>query len=772
MTRRPQTRSIRPERSHDRLALHVLAALLACPLSGCMTRTWPPPPSPAGNHSAIAAGGKTRVVDAATIRASAVVEAPSASPVPAQATSPASALSPEPAGSPAAVPAASASSAPGAPPGEKPAASPLGSRPAESTPAPASNIFAAVIPPPSSEYPIDLSSALLLAERANPFIGEARARISEALAIQKKARIELVPWLNAGVDYNALNGNLQRSAGNIINISRQALYFGGGSVTSAQGTITVPAVSIVEQLSNAIYDPLVAHQRLHQARFDAAATSNSVLLEVTHYYLELLGATARLEADRRSAAEAEELMQITSRFARTGEGAPADFHRAQTEWRLRRGDVRRAEEDVVVAAARLSRRLHMDPSIRIRPTANVLEVLALVDMSCDLESLIRTAVQQRPEVKSAGADLAANEFQLKQSIARPFLPTFFLGGSGGAFGGGSNIVPPLVGKFGGRSDFDVGAYWTLENFGIGNYFQQKRRRAEVGASSGRQAHVVARVRAEVADAYGETLARREQVDIARVGLATSMDGFQRDLARSRQAVPDQLGRTPRPIEAINSLKLLIEARRRLIRTITDYDQSQFRLFVAMGSPPPLEQHSDPSAPGVSIASLSAPLPPLRAGDRPAESARGSAGAEQAKPAAAEQVLAEAASGLAASLERLAQESGPAARAAGEYSALAQAHQRSMTALLEYDRLQQELFRALQRPVGKPAPDEQVDLLLRLAQAHGQLMKSKSEYDETLWKLVQTLRTKQKAPADPPRDSRTGDPSLTRGKPAENSSRTR
>ena len=44
--------------------------------------------------------------------------------------------------------------------------------------------------------------------------------------------------------------------------------------------------------------------------------------------------TARLEADRRSADEAEELMRITERYARTGEGRPADFHRAETEWRI------------------------------------------------------------------------------------------------------------------------------------------------------------------------------------------------------------------------------------------------------------------------------------------------------------------------------------------------------------------------------------------------------------------------------------------------------
>ena len=79
-------------------------------------------------------------------------------------------------------------------------------------------------------------------------------------------------------------------------------------------------------------------------------------------------------------------MRITERYAQTGEGRPADFHRAETEWRIRRAEVRRAEEEKAVASARLCRRLHLDPSVRLRPLAEVLEVLALIDLDCDLRT--------------------------------------------------------------------------------------------------------------------------------------------------------------------------------------------------------------------------------------------------------------------------------------------------------------------------------------------------------------------------------------------------
>jgi outer membrane protein TolC len=494
---------------------------------------------------------------------------------------------------------------------------PLGSNPAESTPAPAADLAVPAIPRPLSEYAVDLPSALRLAEHENPAIGAARARVGEALAHRQKACVELLPWLNAGVDYDGHVGNVQQSSGAILNVSRQALYFGGGAWTSSTNSIMIPAVSIVESLANAIYDPLAAHQRVEQSRYDAAATSNSVLLEVTRYYFELLGATARLAADQQSAKDAEKVMQITSRYAQTGEGRPADFHRSETQWRIRRGEVRRTEEDVAVAAARLSRRLHLDPAIRLKPATRILEIVALVDLNSDTEALLGVAINQRPEIRAATADLGAHRVRLKQSIARPFLPTVLLGFSGGAFGGGSNLNPPLVGNFAGRTDFDVGAYWTLENLGLGNLLEQKRERAAVGEAVGRQSRTITMVRAQVAEALGEALANREQVEIARQGLATASDGFQRDLLGALEAVPNRIGSAARPVEVVNSLNLLAEARRRLIRVIIDYNQAQFRLFVAMGSPPPLEHPADPAIPGVSISELSADVTRVDAARAPA-----------------------------------------------------------------------------------------------------------------------------------------------------------
>ncbi len=81
-----------------------------------------------------------------------------------------------------------------------------------------------VFPPPEADYPIDLATALRLADVSNPTIGVARTMILEALALQLTARTLLLPSLNSGVSYHGHNGLLQRSSGKMIDVSLQSVF--------------------------------------------------------------------------------------------------------------------------------------------------------------------------------------------------------------------------------------------------------------------------------------------------------------------------------------------------------------------------------------------------------------------------------------------------------------------------------------------------------------------------------------------------------------------
>jgi len=456
---------------------------------------------------------------------------------------------------------------------------------ADPSPSPTAGATPPTIPLSAPPYPIDLSTSLRLADAQNPTIAEARVAILDALAQQQAARALLLPSLNAGGNYHGHDGNLQRSSGRILRLSEQSLYVGGGARTLAAETVGIPAVNIFSPLTEAIYEPLAARQRVAGARLDAAATANSVLLEVADLFLELLGAEAELESRRLSAAQADEIVRIVADYFATGQGRKADADRADADRRMLQGEIQRTEEDVAVASARLSRRLNLDPSVRLQTLTGPLATLSLVEPSAPAEALIRTALARRPDLGARAARVALSGYKLKEEQARPLLPTVWVAFSGGALGGGSNLVPPLLAHFAGRTDFDVRAYWTLLNFGAGNSALIKRRRAEVGQAEADRARVLNAVRDEVTSARALALTERQRVEVARAELASAEEGFREDFTRLRETVG-------LPIEALDSLKLLAQARLNLIEAITRTNRAQFALFVALGSPPPI----DPSAP--------------------------------------------------------------------------------------------------------------------------------------------------------------------------------
>jgi outer membrane protein TolC len=338
-----------------------------------------------------------------------------------------------------------------------------------------------------------------------------------------------------------------------------------------------------------------------------------VLLEVATAYLDLLGAEGRLAILRQSELDFGEVARLTSEFARTGQGRPADADRARTDLLLLHTQEQAAEEAVAVAAARLARLLNTDPAERLRIANGPVQVVGLVDPSLCLEQLIQMALRNRPEMGAGNAAIAAAGFRLRQEKVRPFVPLLAVGYSAGEFGGGSDLVHPEFGRFGGRADFDVLAVWTLQGAGLGNLARIKGRRAEMDAAESELVVTINRIRREVAAAAALSAARLRDVEVNQRRVETALQGFRLDLTRIR-------GAQGLPIEVLDSARLLVDARQAFLAAIIGYDQAQFQLFVALGQPPELALPNaggcpapEPAAVPAAPASLPGPedAPPAR-----------------------------------------------------------------------------------------------------------------------------------------------------------------
>jgi outer membrane protein TolC len=158
-----------------------------------------------------------------------------------------------------------------------------------------------------------------------------------------------------------------------------------------------------------------------------------------------------------------------------------------------------------------------------------------------------------------------------------------VGYSAGSFGGGTNrtdLVPvhPEFGRIGARTDLDVMAYWTALNAGAGNVALRDRRLAERNLAVAEQTRMAAQIRREVTDAFARAAARRQEVVLNEQRLQIATDGYREDYRRIR-------GGVGLPIEILNSMNLLYQARASLIRATVGYDVAQFELFVALGQSP-------------------------------------------------------------------------------------------------------------------------------------------------------------------------------------------
>jgi outer membrane protein TolC len=192
--------------------------------------------------------------------------------------------------------------------------------------------------------------------------------------------------------------------------------------------------------------------------------------------------------------------------------------------------------------------------------------------------LIALALLRRPEIGARRAAIRAALLNLAGAKALPFSPSYLLGFSAGGFGGGSNLVRPVFGGFGGRTDFDAVFYWTAQNMGVGNVALINVARARMGIAEYEQVAVMDRIRAEVAEAYARIHARYAQIATAERAVKTGLDGFREDLNRIE-------GGVGLPIELLNNLNLLALSRFEYLNAIVDYNEAQFQLYVALGQPP-------------------------------------------------------------------------------------------------------------------------------------------------------------------------------------------
>jgi outer membrane protein TolC len=428
--------------------------------------------------------------------------------------------------------------------------------------------------PDALAIPIDFATALAIAAGDNPQVAYSRQRINEAFAQMQAAEVLWVPSLRAGMNYNKHEGTIQDVAGNIIETSRGSVYSGLGAQAVGAGSPAVPGVVMNFHTKDAIYQPRITQQLLAATRQANRATTNDILLQTALAYNDLLEAYESAAVADDTLANIQRLADVTADYARAGQGLPSDADRAQAELATRRVESERSVENVQVASVRLARLLSQDPTVHLLPQEAAIAPIDLAPMQCSLQDLVATSLSNRPELAESRFLVGAAVDRLRRERNAPLIPSVLLGLSYGGNGGG---LGDDISNYGDRMDFDAVAYWEVRNLGYGEQAARNQARAAVEQARWKQVQVMDQVASDVAEAYAQVVSRREQIELARTGIAAARESYRLNSERTQEGVG-------LPIEALQAIQALDAAQRQYVRSVADYNRAQFRLQRALGWP--------------------------------------------------------------------------------------------------------------------------------------------------------------------------------------------
>lgn len=428
--------------------------------------------------------------------------------------------------------------------------------------------------PTSGAMPIDLGTALKLANARNYQVALANERVKQSAAELRQKEYLLIPTLSVGASWHHSEGRLQESGGGIREVSRSSAFFGAGAGGVGAGPIMQPGLSVTANLADVYFAPLAARQNHSAMKAAGEAVNSQVALQVAEAYFALVRARAGVGVAEEAVKNAGELAKVTSDFSTTGEGLKSDAQRAKVEQLIRQRGVEQAKEAYEVAAAELARLLHLEAGVDLEPADANAAPVEVVDGGQPVAKLVASALENRPEIKQTASMVRRAEQDLKSARYRPVVPNVSVGVSGGGFGGG---IGGGIGRTDVRTDVNALVFWRWESFGLGDKAKVQVRRSQVKQAEHTRTGVMDAIIAQVRQAYAQVNSRQRQIAIAEQAVKSARESY--ELNRNRIFEKQGL-----PIEVLQAIQSLAAARQVYVDTVTDYNQAQFRLLTAIGQP--------------------------------------------------------------------------------------------------------------------------------------------------------------------------------------------
>ena len=443
------------------------------------------------------------------------------------------------------------------------------------------------VQPGDRAMPINLPTALQLADARPIIIAAAQASLQIAIAQLRRTQVIFLPNFTFGGTWYRHDGGGTANSGIEYVAGRDQFFLGGGTI------LDLP-------FADALYLPRQAKDRVTARQFDVQTSKNDALRAVAVAYFNVQEARGRL-------AGAQDAVEKSRSLVRTIEALAKDLtsrieiDRARTELADQERDMLLRYQEWRVASADLTRELRLNPLTLVAPLEPPHLQVTLISPNETVDALVPVGLLSRPELASHQALVKYALDRLQQEKLRPLLPSLIFAPNAmpaapyattaspygslmaGVFSSDLNGKPqPWVGRF----DSITMLVWEFRNLGFGNRALIRQRAAERQQAMTELFHIQDRVASEVAEAHARVQSAVLRIGRAELEVKEARITFEDNLKAITETTRfgDRLVLVNRPLEVVVALQQLARAYDNYFTSVSDYNKAQFQLYWALGYP--------------------------------------------------------------------------------------------------------------------------------------------------------------------------------------------
>jgi outer membrane protein TolC len=418
---------------------------------------------------------------------------------------------------------------------------------------------------PANAYPIDLPTTLQLAGAQNLDVRLARIAVEEARANYLSALAKFLPTVTPSASYLRHSGGAQAVDGTLLDVTKRSETSGVG--LSAQ----VP-------VGEAIFSALQSRQLLTAANAAAASRERDGTVLAAQQYFELVRTRALVGIFEEGLRVSQSYLQQLREAVRIGIAFKGDALRVETLTQRLELDLARAIQQQRVVAARLVQTLHLSPEVGLVPADTEPVPLALSDLSVTRLSLLKSAMENRPELAQSRALIAAANQQRRGVLYGPWLPTISLHTFRGNLHGGPDELDMDAGD---TRDRAVLLSWKIGPGGLFDWGRIKASNSKLLIAQVSDEKLRDEIARQVIESHTRVQSLFEQVRFAKGTTKSAAETLRMTRERKELGVGTVL-------EDIQAQQELIRARSDHVSSVTELNQEQYSLLRAIGSATPRE----------------------------------------------------------------------------------------------------------------------------------------------------------------------------------------